>query len=276
MNRTDVAAVHHLDAVEAAAYRDMLAAVPRSLFSLKAETREIAGATLMVVPGLPVPMFNRVIGLGNAQAAQGNDIDRIVGVYRDAGVKSWWIHLSPGAQPGTLANTLSARGFTVPPRKNWVKVVRGVEAPAAIETALEIREVRADEAQALGETLCAAFEMPSTLMPWFAALVGRENWRAVGAFDQGRLVGGGLLHLQGHSAWMGAGGVRPEARRHHAHRALMALRIQLAIAAGCTLITTETGEPVGDEPNPSLRNMFASGFELVFARANYAAPAVAP
>ena len=53
----------------------------------------------------------------------------------------------------------------------------------------------------------------------------------------------------------------------------MALRIRLAIEAGRTRITTETGEPVGDEPNPSLRNMAACGFAKVFARLNFVAPA---
>jgi GNAT superfamily N-acetyltransferase len=115
--------------------------------------------------------------------------------------------------------------------------------------------------------------MPAKMAPWFAHLAARPAWRAVAAIDQDRIVGGGLVHLQDRFAWLGAGGVRPEARGRRAHRALMALRIRLAIEAGRTRITTETGEPVGDEPNPSLRNMAACGFTKVFARLNFAAPA---
>jgi len=115
--------------------------------------------------------------------------------------------------------------------------------------------------------------MPASLAPWFESLANRPDWRAVAAFDHDQVVGGGYLHLQGTRAWLGAGGVRPEARRHHAHRALMAARIRLAIEAGCTLIATETGEPVGEEPNPSLRNMTACGFTLAYSRLNLAAPA---
>lgn len=48
----------------------------------------------------------------------------------------------------------------------------------------------------------------------------------------------------------------------------MALRIRAAIAAGCTQITTETGEPVADEPNPSLVNMRYCGFKQVCSRLN--------
>ena len=82
-----------------------------------------------------------------------------------------------------------------------------------------------------------------------------------------------MLFIEGDTAWLGSGGVLPESRGHHAHRALMTLRIELAIQAGCRHIITETGEPVGDESNPSLRNMEACGFSKLFSRKNYAAPA---
>src|SRR5690606_28127631 len=99
--------------------------------------------------------------------------------------------------------------------------------PAAPEigTGLEVRALRTGEEHALGETLCAAFEMPAKIAPWFAHVAVRPNWRAVAAVDQGRIVGGGLLHLQDRFAWLGGGGVRPEARGRQLHRALMALRI---------------------------------------------------
>jgi len=49
----------------------------------------------------------------------------------------------------------------------------------------------------------------------------------------------------------------------------MAARIRGAIEAGCTAIVTGTGEPVGDEPNPSLANMLRCGFARVGSRLNY-------
>lgn len=270
----DLSLVRDLDAVEAAAYRDMFAAAPKELSSaLGLATREVAGATLLMAPGLPTPMFNRVIGLGNAKQASDEDLERIAGGYREAGIESWWIHLSPGARPESLATTLGRRGFTLPARKAWVKVLRDDPAPLAVDTDVEIRAIRTGEEQALGETLCAAFGMPASMAGWFARLAVRPNWQAVVASDGRRIVGGGLLHRQDRFAWLGAGGVRPEARGRRVHRALMALRIRLAIAAGQTRVTTETGEPVGDEPNPSLRNMTACGFARVFTRLNLAAPA---
>ena len=49
-------------------------------------------------------------------------------------------------------------------------------------------------------------------------------------------------------------------------------RIEDAIAAGATLITTETGLPLATEENPSYRNMIHLGFRAVGTRDNYAPP----
>ena len=92
------------------------------------------------------------------------------------------------------------------------------------------------------------------------------------AVVNGEVVGGGFVHLQGERAWLGVGGVRPTARGQRVHRTLMTLRIEQAIDAGCSEIATETGEPIGDEPNPSLQNMRACGFSQAYSRLNYAAP----
>lgn len=128
------------DSVEAAAYRDMFIAAPSALAkTLGLEVREIAGATLLIAPGIPTPFFNRVIGLGNERPARDVDLDAVIAAYRGAGVKSWWIHLTPSAQPASLAQQLVARGFTPPVRKSWAKVLRGTEAPLTSETTLEVR-----------------------------------------------------------------------------------------------------------------------------------------
>jgi len=114
--------------------------------------------------------------------------------------------------------------------------------------------------------------MPPALVPWFEAVAVRPSWQAYIAREGGTAIGAALLYINESRAWLGAAGVRKEARGRHVHRALMAQRIEAAIAAGCTRLVTETGEPVGDEPNPSLANMEWCGFEKVCSRLNYAAP----
>lgn len=262
------------DAVEAAAYRDMFAAAPRDLAqALGLQTREIAGATLLIAPGLPATIFNRVIGLGNGALATDADLEAIAGAYASAGVRNWWIHATPGEHFDALCALLAAHGFVVPARRSWAKTWRGTAAPPDVQTAAQIRPARDPDGAQVAEVLGTAFGMPASGAPWFVELVRRPGWLTTAAVMGGKVIGAGMLHLQGDAAWMGVGGVLPDARRAHAHRALMAQRIREAIGRGCTGIYTETGEPAGDEPNPSLRNMQACGFRKVCSRLNYAAPA---
>jgi len=262
------------DEVEAAAYREMFAAAPRDLSSqLGIEIREVAGSTLLIAPGIPTPMFNRVIGLGNTSPVTEAELNEITAIYKKAGVAKWWIHLSPHGRQKKVSGQLEERGFTHPQRKSWVKVMRGTEPPPKVETTAEVRLAQIGEFDQVAETICAAFEMPSAWSPWFANVMRNPRWVTVAANVDDRVIGGGLMHVQGENAWLGAGGVRPDARRHHAHRAMMALRIVNAIDSGCKRMFTETGDPVGEEINPSLRNMGACGFTKIFSRLNFESPA---
>lgn len=276
MDGKDAALARRHDEVESAAYRDMFAAAPRELAqALGLETRDIAGATLLIAPGLPATIFNRVIGLGNGAMATDTDLEAIAGAYARAGVRNWWIQATPGEHFDRLCALLTAHGFTVAGRRSWAKMWRGTAAAPDVQTAARVRPAKEADGAQVAEVLGTAFGMPASGAPWFAELVKRPGWLTTAAVMEGKVIGAGMLHLQGDAAWMGIGGVLPDARRAHAHRAVMAERIRVAIGRGCTGIYTETGEPTGNEPNPSLRNMEACGFRKVCSRLNYAAPAPA-
>lgn len=262
------------DRVEAAAFADLYAAAPAGfagMFGLR--TTEIGGATLLLAPRIPDPFFNRVIGLGGSPTPAEADVDRIIGTFREAGSAAWWIHVSPGPTAHELTRWLLARGFVAPVRRSWAKVVRGSAPAPVFETSLEIREAAAGELAEMAAAICTAYGMPPVFAAWFEAVGRRPAWRAFVARANAHIVGGGLLFLDGTAAWLGAGGVLPSHRGRNAHRMLMAQRIDAAIRAGCSRIYTETGEPIGDERNPSLANMMRCGFEKVCSRLNYAAPA---
>ena len=96
-----------------------------------------------------------------------------------------------------------------------------------------MREARPGEADAAAQAICAAFAAPYSSPP--------------------RRCAPPLLRC----AQEGSGGG--------------GLRAARAIEAGCTAIVTGTGEPVGDEPNPSLANMLRCGFARGGSRLNYEA-----
>lgn len=268
-----VAACRAADAAEAAAYVDMYAAAPAGLISssdLRVES--IAGATLLLAPGLPTPMFNRVIGFGTFEPATEAALDAILARYRAAGVDAFWISVNAVAAPRDIAGWLEARGAASPVRRSWVQMRWLAGVPPAFQTTLHIEAAGASDAHELGTVVASAFGMPEPMARWLGSLVHREGWRGYAARTaaEGRIVGGGFVYVKTPLAWLGMGAIAPSHRGHRGQLALMAARIGHALRGGCTSVHTETGEPIGDEPNPSLANMQRCGFERIASRVNYA------
>jgi len=271
---TDVIAQARIaDEIEAAAYRDMYAAAPDELVRTSAlRSIEIAGATLLMADGIPDPVFSRVIGLGNSGSVSDEHIDAMIAAYRQAGISRYWVHVNPIIAPSDLIARLEQRGFKAPKRRAWVKMIRGTEPVLEVDTTFIVRSAIASERVAVSEVITTAFNMPPPFAVWIQNMDARANWTLVAALDGTRILGGGVLYIENKTAWLGLGGVLPEVRGHHVHRALMTLRIATAMERGCTHIVTETGEPTNNEPSPSLRNMYRCGFTRVCSRLNFSSP----
>ena len=272
MDTTLVSAARIADDIEAAAYRDMYAAVPENLAThLGLRTMQIDDATLLMAQGVADPVFARAIGVGNDGRADPELVDRVLGVYRAARIAPFWIHVNPVLAPRELIGILEARGLVPAKRRTWAKMLRNAGEVPGVDSPLIVRHASPRQRIATSTAIAIAFGMPPPFARWIENLALRPDWTMVTALDGERVVGGGLLYIQGTAAWLGLGGVLAEARRRNAHRAILAERIAHAISRGCTHIATETGEPINSEPNPSLRNMYRLGFERVASRLNYVA-----
>ncbi len=255
------------DAIEAEASRDLYGAAPADL---DLHTQIIADATVLLAPSLPASYFNRTIGLGMQQPASPGDLDAVNYAYRDAGVRNYWIHLNPLAQPRTLLQWLEERNFELAPRRSWAKFLRGVDPIPDPGTSLRIRPALPADANEVAYVACTAYGLPDKLLPWFAALVARPGWRVFVATADAQIVATGAIYVSGPAAWLGIGATLPEFRKRGAQTALLARRVAAAAALGCTVLATETGEAIDAEPNPSLNNIRRCGFTQVCSRLNYA------
>ncbi len=261
------------DDIEAAAYRDMYAAAPNELvraFALRSMDSD--GATILMANGIPDPVFSRVIGLGNRGNFCDEQIDTMIAAYRQAGISRYWVHINPIVAPNDFPWRLEQRGFRAPKRRSWAKMIRDAEPAPQIDTDLTVRLAATREHVTASQAIATAFGMPPPFALWVQNMAARASWTLVIVLDDSRIVGGGLLYIENKLAWLGLGGVLPDARRRNAHRGMMALRIAIAVERGCTHIVTETGEPMNNEPNPSLRNMYRCGFTRVCSRLNLASP----
>lgn len=267
----DAALIRRLDRIEADVFADVFDACPPALaqgLGVRV-VRHDGGAVSLLAPRLPTSFFNRTLCLGNDRPASEADVDAVVDAHASSGVPEYWVHLGPGARPAELGAWLEARGLAIPQRRAWAKVHRGPGDVPHVPTSLRVAEIGPEQASAFARVVLAAFGMPPPMAPWIEALVGRTGNRCYVAFDGDQPVSAGLLHLAGDAAWLGLGSTLATHRGRGGQGALMERRIVDALASGATLIATETGEPVGDEKNPSLANMFRMGFRTAASRLNY-------
>ncbi|HET9931636.1 MAG TPA: GNAT family N-acetyltransferase [Polyangiaceae bacterium] len=260
------------DQIEADAWTALFDAMPSPMKSaLGARVERIGGVTVLLAPGIPLSYFNRAIGLGMSSEVQEEDVGSLAELFEHAGCPASNIHLAPYARAhGDIRGWLAAAGYALlPTRPTWGKFLRGPEACPVIQTELEVEPAEARDAAAVAAVLCDAHGMPPSIAPWTAALVASPRLRTYRVLDGDAVVGGALLYSSGNRAWLGLGGVLPSHRRRGAQKALMRRRIVDAARLGAEHLATETGEPLGEERNPSFSNMLAMGFRKVMSRENW-------
>jgi len=258
------------DRAEEAAFADLYDAAPAALRAqLGLRVERVGGATALIAPRLPTTMFNRVIGLGLDRPATAGDLETLRRLYRDAGAGTWWLHWNPFAAPEGGPHWLAEQGFTKPARHSWAKMLRASAQAPAIATDLGITEATDAQAGEVAASIATSFGMPPFMGDWIAALHRRAGWRVYAVTDGAKIVGGGCLFVGPQAGWLGMGAVLPSHRRRGGQAALMARRIADTQTIGRDWAVTETGEPVDNEPNPSLANMLRSGFCCVASRLNF-------
>ena len=131
------------DDVEAAAFADLYEAAPAALRDqLGLRVVALHGARALLAPGLPSPMFNRVIGWGLHESADLDGLAAIERLYDDAGVRTWWLHWNPWAAPAGFDARLLQRGYAQPARRSWAKVVRAATPAAPVASPLAVQPLQ--------------------------------------------------------------------------------------------------------------------------------------
>jgi len=260
------------DEIEAAAFEDMYRAAD-GVAGLPAGIAALHSGDLLLLQarGIPTSLFNRVIGVGLHRRVDDAQLADLTAHYQALGARDYWLHVTPTSFNQDLASRLRALGYAPPARRSWARM-RHDGPLAEIPGDLVIRAARREESTVIGQVATQAFGMPPFMEKWLAALVNRPQWLCLVAEDRTRIVGVGMLYTRGDAAWLGVGGVLPTHRRRGAHANLMLARVRAARDAGCGHVFTETGEPIGDEPNPSLANMRRCGFVQLCSRLNFAGP----
>lgn len=246
---------------EREAFRTLLAGQPG------AHVREVGGALCTAFPELRgSALFNRALGTGLAEPATDAGLDEIDGFFGGLGV-DYAITLTPDARPPGLARKLERRGFTR--GYAWTKFERGVEAAPASPTELRVERAAPALAAPFADVFARAYGTPELVRPLVERLPSLPGWHCFLAFAGDTPAGTGALYVAGDVGWLGVAGTLPELRGRGAQGAILSARIEAARDAGCRVLVTETGSPVGGRPGPSYRNIERAGFTPAYVRDNY-------
>lgn len=248
---------------EAEAWADIINHAPGNY---NAKVEKIGSAVVLLTKTIDIILFNRVIGLGLFEPCEKDTIKQIIELYQSNNIKNFAIQLSPFATPENIPEWL--REFNLCPSLDWVKVYRETGPVTEIPTDLRIEQIGKERAEDFARIAAAAFNMPDSMRPWMASNVGMPGWHNYLAYDHDLPVAAAALCIKNEVGWLGIGSTLPSHRGRGAQGALMTHRIKEAGKLGCKLVCTETGK-LPDTPNPSLNNMFRTGFKQAYLRKNY-------
>ena len=186
-----------------------------------------------------------------------------------------WLDVPPHVATPQFTAEIIGRGFRPDSHSSvlWGPARRD---PVRIAEDTEVRPIERSELELFLDILARGFELPPAILEgavknqrfWFDV----PDWTLFLAFVRGEPAGAGVLATADDVGYLASAATLPALRGQRVHSALIAARIDAAVAAGCTLVTGQA-----DFGSTSQRNQQRGGLELAHVRQNWKLdPAVAP
>jgi hypothetical protein len=171
-----------------------------------------------------------------AEAGMGSDsISRLIDLFAAAGVRRFFIWLSPGPAMDLARNWIEKSGLSRIRWTGYPTLCREHHSPVQFKTDLEIRQVGPDQIAAASSQLGG--EM---LWPGYVRSVGNEGFFHYMAFDGSRPVAIAALCIFENIGYLMAAATAEGDRMRGAQQALIAKRIERAEQAACSIQVSET------------------------------------
>lgn len=247
------------------AWLTVMQSVEDNLFGI--EIRRFGRAVALVNRGMTLgPLFNRVLGFGNAESGF---LDEIVQFYdsRDVACR---IDINPYDADPSLFDVLATAGLHPFRFHGYLYGLPPVLPLPEESGAILAREIRPEElpvwadiwlgayAEALGVATAMARQIASTT----CLLYGKPGWGLYLAFVEGQPAAAGALYIQDGVGSLLVGGTLPAFRCRGCQQALLRVRMADAGRQGCDLIAAQAGLDT-----TSQHNMERAGMQIAYTRA---------
>jgi hypothetical protein len=259
-----------IETIESHAWTELHSELPADLrASLGCKIRECSSGVALITAGADVPGVNRVIALGTRVPTSESEIDDLIALYREAGVRRFLVHWSPRAEPAEAPGWLTERGFRlISPTLKLCYEISPAERKEFV-TSLRISEIDKTDASTFENIVATGLGVQASVSAIVCSTLGNPGWHYYLAHDGYDAIAGAAMFVDGEGAWLGLMATVEAFRGRGAQKALLHRRLRDAKAAGCSWATADTAPPTSRKPNPSLHNMTAVGFTISYERPNY-------
>jgi hypothetical protein len=207
---------------------------------------DLAGACV-AYSGSNVPL-TCAIGVGTSSPVDGEDIGAIETFY-DSLNSPVRIAISGRTHVG-VNSLLASRGYKAgAPMENWWMPLADVPAKP-IPDDIEVVPATLDDAEVWVRTVAAGFQetdgpvdefkLPGALLDTFYCFGFADGARPFLARRNGEVAGGGVFHVNGDTAHLRTTSCRFVHRRNGVQNALLNVRLQWALKAGCRFVFSST------------------------------------
>jgi hypothetical protein len=207
---------------------------------------DLAGACV-AFSGSDVPL-TRAVGVGTSSPVDTEEIAAIEAFY-DARRSPVHIAISGRTRSG-VSDLLTTRGYKAGAiLENWWRPLAGV-AGRPIPSNLQVTQATIDESDLWVRTVAAGFQetnapvdestLPPRLLDTFYCFGFAEGARPFLVRRNGEAVGGGVLCINGDTAHLRTTSCRFVHRRNGVQTALLSVRLELALKAGCRFVFSST------------------------------------
>jgi hypothetical protein len=205
---------------------------------------------------------NRVTLCGTEEGLTAEGLKRIADLFKQAGVKRYYVWLSPGPQIEVVRGWLVDAGMTPNPYVRYPTLARDASPALPIVTKIEVREIELSEAKRIVERH-EGIAFPDYARPPAEA----SGWHYFAAFNSGEPIATARLYVQGDLGYLGTAFTGESFRRRGAQQALIVNRIEAAVALDCRVLISETLSILKN----SLSNLQKAGFRTIFEKEVYEA-----
>jgi len=266
LSHADVLAVERAEAEYFRRFLDRAPTPDRERLGIS--TASVRGGVVAVVTADPSRYWTKALGFGADGPVDDTLVAEVVDVSTAAGATEGVLAIAPEFLPTDWSAICERHGLVAGSR--WAKSVRAVDTDTDDDTArtdLPVRRLTVDDVPGWARIIREAFGMNEPdLSPMLRGAVEDPVAHVFGAFDGDLLVGAAALHVVDGVGSLNTGGTLPSHRGRGVQSALIAARAAAARAAGCRLLTAETG---GAETDPSYRNLGRAGFVRAYHRVNW-------